>query len=130
MLIEELLSAQGRAPLTALQAAAAAAYADEQDDLDDGWEDEAPVFDLGNAATKKQLMEWGMDDGNGIGDSGARFVRLRDDETQTYLEEWFLNAAKGDLAGFKGWWDGLTESERAKLDEVGRVRGEAAPGQG
>ncbi|OAA57071.1 importin beta-5 [Niveomyces insectorum RCEF 264] len=83
------------------------------DASDDGWEDETDdLLDLSLGATKNDLFAYL--DGNGSGGGS----RMRDDETQAYLTEFFLRAAREDTAGFKGWYDQLTPQEQAKLNEL------------
>lgn len=109
VLIEELLSASGASSAAATAAAVAAAdFADENDD--DGWEDDPDTLDLSLGSTKLDLM--GFLDANNI--------RMRDDETQAYLSEFFVNAARDNVANFGDWYNGLTEEEKAKLNEIPR----------
>ena len=109
VLIEELLSAQGK--LATASASAAAAIAADfdavEDDGDEGWEDDPDTLDLGLGATKSDLMK--LIDGTG---------RQRDDETQAYLTEFFLRAARDNTAGFKDWYEQLTDEEKSKLNEL------------
>ncbi|CAK7222933.1 hypothetical protein SBRCBS47491_005032 [Sporothrix bragantina] len=139
LLIEELTSAQGKSGAASLEvggsaAAAAAAEAigkdadkaagggdasgdkpgdgadDDEDDDDSGWEDDdGDLLDLSLGATKNDLFSY-LDGGAGR--------RLRDDETQAYLTEFFLRAAREDTGGFKGWYDQLTPAEQQKLNEL------------
>ena len=138
LLIEELTSAQGKSGAASLEAggsaaAAAAAEAmgkdadkaageaggahgdgggdDDGDDEDDsGWEDEdGDLLDLSLGATKNDLFSY-LDGGVGH--------RLRDDETQAYLTEFFLRAAREDTGGFKAWYGQLTPAEQQKLNEL------------
>jgi len=110
VLIEELLSAQGKLGSAAASAAAAVAadFDAEGDDGDEGWEDDPDTVDLSLGATKSELMQYMDGSGN----------RQRDDETQAYLTEFFLRAARENIAGFQGWYDQLTEDEKAKLNEL------------
>jgi hypothetical protein len=112
VLIEELLSASGLNTSSSNLASAAQDYLDEEDD--DGWEDLPSsanlTFDLGLGSTKESLMAFG----NGEG----RFDRQRDDETQGYLIEFFVRAGRENIAGFEGWYAGLTDDERRKLEVV------------
>lgn len=133
LLIEELTSAQGKSGAASLEvggtaAAAAAAEAmgkeaskeatgekaegDDDDDEDDsGWEDENDdILDLSLGATKNDLFSYL--------DGGPANRRTRDDETQAYLTEFFLRAAREDTGGFKGWYDQLTPVEQQKLNEL------------
>lgn len=50
----------------------------------------------------------------------ASNIRHRDDETQAYLTEFFLTAARDNIAGFGEWYNQLTEDEKAKLNELPR----------
>ena len=110
VLIEELLSAQGKLG-TASSTAAAAIAADfdaVEDDGDEGWEDDPDTLDLGMGTTKSDLM--GYLEGGG---------RQRDDETQAYLTDFFLRCARDNTAGFKDYWyEQLTDQEKAKLNEL------------
>jgi len=108
VLIEELISAQGKFGASTAAAKAIAADLDDEDDGDDGWEDDPDTLDLSLGGTKSDLMGY-VEAGN---------TRQRDDETQAYLTEFFLRAAREDIAGFKGWYDQLTEEEKAKLNEL------------
>lgn len=109
VLVEELLSASGAQAASSAAAAAAAEFADDDDDDgDDGWEDEDDAVDLSLGATKQDLMSY-------LDGSGAR---MRDDETQQYLTEFFLRAARENVAGFQAWYNEMTEDERAKLNEL------------
>ncbi|KAI1821648.1 armadillo-type protein [Xylaria intraflava] len=109
VLIEELLSASGltSAPNAAAAAAAAAELADEDND-DDGWEDDPDALDLNLGSTKADLMRY-LDASN---------MRHRDDETQQYLSEFFVAAARDNVAGFGEWYNNLTEGEKGKLSEM------------
>lgn len=109
VLIEELLSASGRQP--DLHGAANAALQDEDLGDDDGWEDvPSSVLDLGLGSTKAELMAWS--EGTGL------FQRQRDDETQTYLIEFFTKASRENTAGFSEIYGSLTEDEKRKLSEL------------
>ena len=107
VLIEELMSASGIQ--NAATAMAAAEFAD--DDDDDGWEDLPNTLDLGSAATKADLMAYA----EGLGSS---FSRQRDDETQAYLTDFFIRAAREDMAGFNEQYNMLNNEEKAKLAEL------------
>lgn len=112
-MIEELLSASGHQSAAAAAASAAADFDDE--DADDGWEDvHSSVLDLGLGSTKAELMAWGQP-GDG---QGSFFLRQRDDETQAYLTEFFVRAAREDIAGFNTLYGQLTEDEKKKLNEL------------
>lgn len=45
-------------------------------------------------------------------------MRSRDDETQAYLTEFFLTAARENISGFQEWYNQLSENEKAKLQEI------------
>lgn len=107
VLIEELLSASGRQP--DIHGAATNNLADEEGE-DDGWEDVQSVLDLGLGSTKADLMAWSEGAGN--------FLRQRDDETQTYLIEFFTKASRENTAGFSEIYAALTDDERSKLSEL------------
>ncbi|OTB06264.1 hypothetical protein M426DRAFT_319005 [Hypoxylon sp. CI-4A] len=106
VLIEELLSASGATGAANAAALAAAEFADENDD--DGWEDDPDTLDLNLGSTKNDLMGY-LDSSN---------MRRRDDETQQYLTEFFLSAARDNVAEFGEWYNQLTEDEKAKLNEI------------
>ncbi|KAI0175843.1 ARM repeat-containing protein [Hypoxylon sp. FL1284] len=109
VLIEELLSASGaNATASAAAAAAAAEFLDNDDD--DEWEDDPDTIDLNLGSTKKDLM----------GFLDASNMRHRDDETQAYLSEFFVAAARDNVANFGEWYNGLTDDEKAKLNEIPR----------
>lgn len=107
VLIEELISASGVQGAANAAAAAAAEFADaDEDDGDEGWEDEFDTVGLGaNAQTLMNLAE------------GAN-SRMRDDETQQYLSEFFVRAARENIADFQNWYGMLTEDEKSKLNEL------------
>lgn len=111
VLITELLSASGAGAAPNLAAAAASQLAEdaESDDGDEGWEDEPDTLDLSLGSTKADLMGW-------IESNSTS--RKRDDETQRYLSDFFLNAAKENVAGFQQWYELLSEEEKAKLNEL------------
>ncbi len=107
VLIEELLSASGLQGASNAAAAAAADFADaDSDDGDEGWEDDGDVLDLALGTTKADLM--------GLLDSS----RGQDGETQAYLTDFFLAAARDNTADFQNWYNLLTEDEKAKLNEL------------
>lgn len=107
VLIEELLSASGLQSAATAAAAAAAEFADE-DDGDDGWEDDPDTIDLNLGSTKSDLM----------GYLEASNMRRRDDETQQYLTEFFIRAARENIADFAQWYTQLTEEEKGKLNDL------------
>ncbi|KAL8352437.1 hypothetical protein RB601_002649 [Gaeumannomyces tritici] len=108
VLIDELLFASGK-QAAAMAAADAAKMAElDEDEGDDGWEDEPGVLDLSLGTTKNDLMSYFEGGGN----------RVRDDETQQYLTEFFLQAARENTAGFTEWYAQLTEEEKGKLNEI------------
>jgi hypothetical protein len=109
VLIEELLSASGIQSAANQAAAAAAEYADEEGD-DDSWEDVPSILDLGLGSTKADLMSFG--DGTGS------FMRQRDDETQAYLTDFFVKAARENVADFNELYALLTDEEKVKLNEL------------
>ena len=106
VLIEELMSASG-----IQNAATAMAAAEFDDEEDDGWEDLPNTLDLGSAATKADLMAYA----EGLGSS---FSRQRDDETQAYLTDFFIRAARENTAGFNEQYNMLNDEEKAKLAEL------------
>ncbi|KAI1266092.1 armadillo-type protein [Xylariaceae sp. FL1019] len=106
VLIEELLSASGVVSASAAAAAAAAEFIEE--DNDDGWEDDPDTIDLSLGSTKADLMGY-LESSN---------MRHRDDETQQYLVEFFVNAAQDNVAGFGAWYEKFTPEEKAKLAEM------------
>ncbi|KAI0515320.1 armadillo-type protein [Xylaria bambusicola] len=111
VLIEELLSASGLASAPNAAAAAAAEFADEEND-DDSWEDDPDTIDLNLGSTKADLMGY-LDASN---------MRHRDDETQQYLSEFFVAAARDNLAGFGDWYNNLTNEEKSKLSEMANAQ--------
>lgn len=112
VLIEELLSASGvRAAASAASAAMAAADFDDEDDGEEGWEDDDDLLDLNLAATKAGLMSF------------AEGQRQRDDETQAYLTDFFIRAARENVANFQDWYNLLTEDEKSKLNELASSAG-------
>jgi len=120
VLIEELLSASGRLP--DIHGAAAADLPDDEGE-DDGWEDLPNTLDLGLGSSKAALMAWGEGTGH--------YTRQQDDETQTYLIEFFTKAFQENIAGFSDIYTGaLNEEERAKLNEVVAQQGSVGGGMG
>lgn len=103
VLVEELLSASGNRALDA----AAAAGMDGEDDDDGEWEDDPNEFvDLNSGMTKSQLMAYAADD-------SASMTRGRDDETQTYLLDFFRQQAQ--KPEFGAVFNSLTAEEQEKL---------------
>lgn len=101
VLVVELQSASG-APL---DAAAAADLADEGSE-DDDWEDEPnPFLDLGSGFSREQLMAFAAEEPGGN--------RQRDDETQSFLIDFFKRAA--NTPGFSEEFSQLTEEEQQRL---------------
>ncbi|KAJ8121138.1 hypothetical protein ONZ43_g2334 [Nemania bipapillata] len=111
VLIEELLSASGLTSASTAAAVAAAEFADEDND-DDGWEDDPDTIDLSLGSTKADLMGY-LDDSS---------MRHRDDETQQYLSEFFVTAARDNVAGFGEWYNNFTVEEKAKLSEMANAQ--------
>ncbi|KAI1381856.1 ARM repeat-containing protein [Hypoxylon crocopeplum] len=109
VLIEELLSASGMENAASLAAAAMADLVEENDD--DGWEDDPDTIDLNLGSVKNDLMSF----------LEASNMRHRDDETQAYLSEFFLTAARDNIAGFADWYNSLTEEEKTKLNKLSRA---------
>ncbi|RYO91995.1 hypothetical protein DL764_008198 [Monosporascus ibericus] len=107
VLIEELLSASGAQSASVAAAAAVADFVDEDND-DDGWEDDPDTVDLSLGGTKNGLMGY-FDQSN---------LRHRDDETQAYLTEFFVQAARDNVADFGAWYDNLTDEEKMKLRQM------------
>lgn len=107
VLIQELLSASGSGSAAANAAAMASAAAEyESDDGDDTWEDEPDLLhDLG--ISRSELLAFGEESG-----------RLKDDETHAYLTEFFVSAARDNLANFQEWYGMFTDEERQKLEEL------------
>lgn len=105
-----MLSASGVQAAANVAAAAANEFADaDEDDGDEGWEDEpGDTLDLSLGSTKLDLMGW-IEGGNS---------RQRDDETQAYLTDFFIRAARENLASFQQWFEMLTDEEKAKLHEL------------
>lgn len=104
VLVSELLSASGATGN--IDAAAAAEIAEEGSD-DGDWEDEpSSILDLGTGMAKEQLMAFGQD-------GSTSGIRLRDDETQAYLIQWFRDAATKQ--GFAEEFGALTPDEQEKL---------------
>ena len=108
VLIQELLSASGGGRAASTAAAIAAAAELDDDDGDDNWEDDPDSVDLGLGGSKSDLYAF-------IESSGSR---QQDDETQAYLTEFFVTAARDNVANFQEWYSMLTDEERGKLQEL------------
>lgn len=80
----------------------------DDDDGDEGWEDDYDTLDLTLGATKADLMSF----------IEAGGQRQRDDETQGYLTEFFVRAARDNEANFQDWYNLLTEEEKEKLNQL------------
>ncbi|KAL5118322.1 hypothetical protein ACEQ8H_003832 [Pleosporales sp. CAS-2024a] len=104
VLIVELQSASG-APL---DASAAAELAEDEGSDDGDWEDEPnPFVDLGSGFSKEQLMAFAAEEpGSG---------RQRDDETQSFLVDFFKKAAT--MPGFNDEFQALSPVEQQRLME-------------
>lgn len=110
LLVEELVSASGSsAAANVASAAATQAFEDaDSDDDDDAWEDEPGIAGLGMTAADLVAL--------GEGDSS----RQRDDETEAYIYDFFVRAAKDNIAGFNGLFEMLTDDEKAKLRQLAK----------
>ncbi|KAI6376198.1 hypothetical protein MCOR25_002833 [Pyricularia grisea] len=108
VLIDELLFASGKQEAATAAAQAAKMAELDEDDGDEGWEDEPDVLDLGLGSTKNDLMSYFEGGGN----------RARDDETQAYLTDFFMRAARENIGGFTDWYTQLNEEEKGKLNEL------------
>lgn len=108
VLIDELLFASGKQEAAATAAQAAKMAELDDDDGDEGWEDEPDLLDLGLGSTKNDLMSYFEGGGN----------RVRDDETQAYLTDFFMRAARENIAGFTEWYNQLNDEEKGKLNEL------------
>ncbi|CAO1601351.1 hypothetical protein XANCAGTX0491_005017 [Xanthoria calcicola] len=83
-------------------------FADHSDDEDDDWEDEPGIVDLTNPTTTAELMAYA--------DESRYNVRQLDDETQTYLVDFFKQASTEP--DFRDLYQGLTDDEREKLHQM------------
>jgi hypothetical protein len=111
LLIDELGAASGQQ--AAANAASAAVAGDfDSDDDDEGWEDDDDTLDMGLAATKADLMSFIEGPGR----------RAPDDETQSFLTQFFLECGRDNTANFQEWFNALSGEEKQKLNEL-------APGQ-
>lgn len=117
LLIDELLSASGArnaaAAASAAMAGAGGAGAGgagdlDSDDDDEGWEDDDDTLDMGLAATKADLMSFIEGPGQ----------RQPDDETQSFLTDFFLGCGRDNTAGFQEWYGMLGDEDKAKLNEL------------
>lgn len=101
VLVVELQSASG----VPLDAAAAAELA-EEGSSDGEWEDEVnPFVDLGSGYSREQLMAFAAEEPGG--------GRQRDDETQSFLVDFFKRAAT--TPGFQEEFGALTTEEQQRL---------------
>lgn len=114
LLIDELLSASGAQAAASAAAAAISAADFDDDDDEDGWEDDDDTLDLGLAATKGDLMSFIEGPGR----------RQPDDETQTFLTEFFIQCGRENIANFQDWYSLLSEEERQKLNELASSAGQ------
>lgn len=106
MLIEELQAAGGNNSQLTQQEIE---KLDEAGSDDGDWEDDPDSLDLGSASIKADLMAFGED--------RPYATRERDDETQTYLIQFFQNAAT--KPEFGDAFNALTQDEREKLQSFG-----------
>ncbi|KAL8732492.1 MAG: hypothetical protein Q9166_002706 [cf. Caloplaca sp. 2 TL-2023] len=83
-------------------------FNDHSDDENDEWEDEPGVVDLTNPTTTADLMAYA--------DESRYNVRQWDDETQTYLVDFFKQASTEP--NFRDLYEGLTDEEREKLHQM------------
>ncbi|KAL4951828.1 armadillo-type protein [Aspergillus filifer] len=110
VLVEELAAASGNKEI---DAATAAALEEEGSDEDDEWEDVPDnVLDLSLGVTKQELMSFGEG-----GTESVFGVRKRDDETQSFLSDFFRNAST--KAEFQQIFAALTPDEQEKLRSLG-----------
>ncbi|KAL8673030.1 MAG: hypothetical protein Q9168_002553 [Polycauliona sp. 1 TL-2023] len=83
-------------------------FADHSEDEDDEWEDDPGMIDLSNPSTTAELMAYA--------DESRYNVRQLDDETQTYLVDFFKQASTEP--DFHGLYQSLTDEEREKLHQM------------
>ncbi|KAL8676097.1 MAG: hypothetical protein Q9186_007351 [Xanthomendoza sp. 1 TL-2023] len=83
-------------------------FQDHSDEDNDEWEDEPGLIDLGNPTTTAELMAFA--------DESRYNVRQWDDETQTYLMDFFKQASTEP--DFRDLYQGLTDEEREKLHQM------------
>jgi len=108
VLIVELAAASGANINSAAAAAAQVTELADDPDSDEDWEDEGNVFqDLGTSLSKEQLMAFAEEG------PAAYAQRMRDDDTQAFLVEWFKHAAQSP--GFAAEFEALNEDEKGKL---------------
>lgn len=108
VLIEELASASGAGAAANAAAAAMAATDFDEDDAEDGWEDDDDTLDLSLASAKADLMSF-MEGGP---------QRRPDDETHSYLTEFFVQCGRENVANFQDWYGMLSEDEKVRLNQV------------
>ncbi|KAF4126487.1 importin-9 [Geosmithia morbida] len=113
LLIDELLSASGARSMAnatsgALGGSGGAGGDLDSDDDDEGWEDDDDTLDMGLASTKADLMSF--IEGPGL--------RQPDDETQSFLTDFFLACGRDNTANFQDWYGMLTDEEKNKLNEL------------
>ncbi|KAG6002715.1 hypothetical protein E4U21_002824 [Claviceps maximensis] len=108
VLVEELTSASGAGAAASTAAAMAAAADFDEANEEDGWEDDDDILDLSLSATKADLMSF-MEGGPS---------RRADDETHSYLTEFFVQCGRENAANFQNWYNMLSEHEKAKLNQV------------
>lgn len=113
VLIEELASAAGAGAAASTAAAAVAAAEFDEDNDEDGWEDDDDTLDLSLAATKADLMTF-MEGGP---------QRRPDDETHSYLTEFFVRCGRENIANFQEWYNLLSEDEKTRLNLVANSAG-------
>lgn len=114
VLVEELASASGAGAAASAAAAMAAAADFDGENEEDGWEDDDDTLDLSLAATKADLMSF-MDGGPS---------RRADDETHSYLTEFFVQCGRENAANFQDWYSMLSEDEKARLNQVADSAGQ------
>lgn len=108
LLVDELFSASGaRAAHDAASAAVASADFDDSDD-EEGWEDDDDALDLGLGATKGDLMSYIEGPGR----------RQPDDETQSFLTEFFMQCSRENVASFQQLYSMLSTEEQMKLNSL------------
>jgi importin-9 len=121
VLVEELHSASGSAQ--DLEAASKEALEDEESGEDEDWEDEPDILDFPGINKQgkfnlAQIPETGLEtnimnlDLQAYGEEGPG-PRVRDDETQAYLMNFFRQASQ--KPGFDDMFNALLPEEQAKL---------------